>query len=61
MQTRPPVTHHRSFSNEANETSTAGFSNSSDLRRSNTTGKRLSDGIKRRFGSIRRKKAAEVH
>lgn len=27
-----------------------------DLRRSNTTGKKLSEGLKRRFGSIRRKK-----
>ncbi|KAH6692671.1 hypothetical protein F5X68DRAFT_60211 [Plectosphaerella plurivora] len=33
-----------------------GFSNSTDIRRSNTTGKRFSDGIKRRFGSMRRKK-----
>jgi hypothetical protein len=33
-----------------------GFSNSADIRRSNTTGKRISDGFKRRFGSMRRKK-----
>ncbi|KAF7559020.1 hypothetical protein G7046_g5146 [Stylonectria norvegica] len=60
---RPPVTHHRSFSNEHPEpspTAADGFTNSTDLRRNNTTGKRLSDGLKRRFGSIRRKKSDEA-
>ncbi|KAE9580817.1 hypothetical protein CGCF415_v005875 [Colletotrichum fructicola] len=36
----------------------AGQSNSADVRRHNSTGKRLSDGLKRRFGSIRRKRQA---
>lgn len=34
-------------------------SSSSGIGRSNTTGKRLSDGLKRRFGSIRRRKDSE--
>ncbi|KAF9875798.1 hypothetical protein CkaCkLH20_06730 [Colletotrichum karsti] len=33
----------------------AGQSNSADLQRHNSTGKRLSEGLKKRFGSIRRK------
>ncbi|KAK2003919.1 hypothetical protein LX36DRAFT_706749 [Colletotrichum falcatum] len=33
----------------------SGQSNSADVRRQNSTGKRLSEGLKRRFGSIRRK------
>ncbi|CAM1504567.1 Fc.00g021580.m01.CDS01 [Cosmosporella sp. VM-42] len=57
LQSRPP--HTRSYSNHGEE-SHAAYSNSADIRRSNTTGKRLSDGIKRRFGSIRRKKVTEV-
>ncbi|KAH0444219.1 hypothetical protein CcaCcLH18_00444 [Colletotrichum camelliae] len=36
----------------------AGQSNSADVHRHNSTGKRLSDGLKRRFGSIRRKHQA---
>jgi hypothetical protein len=36
------------------------FSNSTDLKRSNTTGKRISDGLKKRFGSIRRRKGIEA-
>lgn len=40
-------------------TSATGMSNSNDIRRSNTTGKKFSDGLKRRFGSLRRKKNAE--
>lgn len=32
-----------------------GQSNSADVNRHNSTGKRLSEGLKRRFGSIRRK------
>lgn len=36
------------------------YSNSTDIRRSNTTGKRLSEGIKRRFGSLRRKKDVDA-
>ncbi|KAI8203832.1 hypothetical protein K4K54_005595 [Colletotrichum sp. SAR 10_86] len=53
----------RSVSNAADgrpgpsETPT-GQSNSADVRRHNSTGKRLSDGLKRRFGSIRRKHQA---
>jgi hypothetical protein len=37
----------------------AGASSQSEIRRSNTTGKRFSDGLKRRLGSFRRKKVAE--
>lgn len=36
-----------------------GFSTTSEIRRSNTTGKRISDGLKRRFGSLRKKKTPE--
>jgi hypothetical protein len=45
-----------------NDESHAGAStanNESGLRRSNTTGKRLSEGIKRRFGSMRRRRAVD--
>ncbi|KAF6844199.1 hypothetical protein CMUS01_01349 [Colletotrichum musicola] len=50
----------RSLSNAADgrpgpSASPAGQSNSADVRRHNSTGKRLSEGLKRRFGSIRRK------
>lgn len=50
----------RSLSNAADgrpgpSASSAGQSNSADVRRHNSTGKRLSEGLKRRFGSIRRK------
>lgn len=46
----------RSISNAAEG---EGSSTTSDIRRSNTTGKKLADGIKRRFGSLRRKDTAE--
>ncbi|KAG5809955.1 hypothetical protein H9Q74_007263 [Fusarium xylarioides] len=52
---RPPFSHNRSFSE--NPRTTPEFSNGTDIRRNNSTGKhRLSDGIRRRFGSMRRKK-----
>jgi hypothetical protein len=38
---------------------TAGSSTQSEMRRSNTTGKRFSDGLKRRLSGFRRKKAAD--
>ncbi|KAH7001197.1 hypothetical protein EDB80DRAFT_721729 [Ilyonectria destructans] len=53
---RPPRSHHRSFSEQPVSTPAGGFSNSADLGRQNSTSKRLSDGFRRRFGSIRRKK-----
>lgn len=56
---RTGSSHHRSVSNEGAGSSRAYVNSSSDLRRNNTTGKRLSDGLKRRFGSIRRKMASE--
>lgn len=52
---RPPRSHHRSFSEQPVSTP-GGFSNSADPGRQNSTSKRLSDGFRRRFGSIRRKK-----
>ncbi|KAM0549426.1 hypothetical protein ACHAPJ_009412 [Fusarium lateritium] len=56
---RPPFSHNRSFSEDPR--STPEYSNGTDLRRNNSTGRhRLSDGIRRRFGSIRRKKAEDV-
>ncbi|UNI23081.1 hypothetical protein JDV02_008920 [Purpureocillium takamizusanense] len=61
----------RSASNAEHEGSSAsgnayggsgsGSGSGEGLRRNNTTGKRLSDGIKRRFGSLRHKKSAEAH
>ncbi|KAM5355105.1 hypothetical protein ACJ41O_001751 [Fusarium nematophilum] len=59
---RPPVTHHRSFSENPRPSSARdGISTSEGLRRNNSTGRhRLSDGLRRRFGSMRRKKAEEV-
>lgn len=56
---RNASTHTRSVSYGGAGSSSAAYSNSADLRQSNTSGKRLSDGIKRRFGSIRRKKSQE--
>ncbi|KAF4459342.1 hypothetical protein FALBO_13911 [Fusarium albosuccineum] len=61
---RPPFSHHRSFSENPRLSPASagdGVSNGNDLRRNNSTGRhRLSDGLRRRFGSIRRKKAEEV-
>ncbi|KIL84883.1 hypothetical protein FAVG1_11753 [Fusarium avenaceum] len=52
---RPPVGHNRSFSEDPR--TTPEYSNGTDLRRNNSTGRhRLSDGIRRRFGSMRRKR-----
>ncbi|KAH7156648.1 hypothetical protein EDB81DRAFT_880957 [Dactylonectria macrodidyma] len=51
-----PSRHHRSFSDLPVSTPANGFSNSTDLGGQPSTGKRLSDGFRRRFGSIRRKK-----
>ncbi|KAM0342433.1 hypothetical protein ACHAPU_009620 [Fusarium lateritium] len=52
---RPPFSHNRSFSEDPR--TTPEFSNGTDLRRNNSTGRhRLSDGLRKRFGSIRRKK-----
>ncbi|KAF5020873.1 hypothetical protein F66182_7098 [Fusarium sp. NRRL 66182] len=57
---RPPFSHNRSFS-EAPRTAPES-SDDSHLRRNNSTGRhRLSDGLRRRFGSMRRKKAGQVH
>ncbi|KAK5992459.1 hypothetical protein PT974_05864 [Cladobotryum mycophilum] len=63
---RMPNTHQRSFSEAAAPVglSTGNSFGNSDLQRRDSTGKRLSDGLKRRFGSLRRKKAIpteEVH
>jgi hypothetical protein len=43
----------------SNQSSPDSYTNATDLRRSNTTGKRITEGLKRRFGSIRRKKAED--
>lgn len=56
-----PAPLYRSVSNSDKRHTTATAvaadeSSSSGVRRSNTTGKKLSDGLKRRFGSIRRKR-----
>jgi hypothetical protein len=52
---RPPISHNRSYSEDPR--TTPEYSNGTDLRRNNSTGRhRLSDGIRRRFGSMRRKK-----
>ena len=48
----------RSVSNTDREGAAA--TGSDDLRRSNTTGKKFSEGIKRRFGSLRHRKSAEA-
>ncbi|KAF7554517.1 hypothetical protein G7Z17_g2820 [Cylindrodendrum hubeiense] len=53
---RPPARHHRSYSDHPVSTTAGAFSNGTDLGRQNSTSKRLSDGFRRRFGSIRRKK-----
>ncbi|RGP72410.1 hypothetical protein FLONG3_6806 [Fusarium longipes] len=56
---RPGITHNRSFSE--NPRTTPEFSNDTDIRRNNSTGRhKLSDGLRKRFGSIRRKKVNEV-
>ncbi|KAF4426704.1 hypothetical protein F53441_14093 [Fusarium austroafricanum] len=53
---RPPFSHNRSYSEDPR--TTPEFSNGSDIRRNNSTGRhRLSDGLRKRFGSIRRRKA----
>jgi hypothetical protein len=58
-RTRPAFTHNRSFSE--NPRKTPEYSNGTDIRRNNSTGRhKLSDGLRKRFGSIRRKKASEV-
>ncbi|KAK7430904.1 hypothetical protein QQZ08_002432 [Neonectria magnoliae] len=58
---RPPMRrHHRSHSDHPVSTSAEAFANGTDMGRQNSTSKRLTDGLKRRFGSIRRKKAQEV-
>ncbi|KAI8685083.1 hypothetical protein NCS57_00176300 [Fusarium keratoplasticum] len=59
---RPPFSHHRSFSESPRSApSQDGASDGNGLRRNNSTGRhRLSDGLRRRFGSIRRKKVDEV-
>lgn len=36
-----------------------GYATNNDLRRRNTTGNKLAEGLKRRFGSLRRKKGSE--
>ena len=57
--TRPAFTHNRSFSESPR--TTPEHSNGTDIRRNNSTGRhKLSDGLRKRFGSIRRKKAGEV-
>lgn len=63
-----PIARHRSVNHATHATSSDvahnGGNTDGDLRRSNTTGKKLSEGLKRRFGSLRRKKdmpQAEVH
>lgn len=65
-----PMVRQRSMSNAADGRHAAssslspppmeGYSNSTDIGRSNTTGKRLSDGFKRRFGSLRRRKDVDT-
>ncbi|KAJ4114806.1 hypothetical protein NW768_011360 [Fusarium equiseti] len=56
---RPGMSHNRSFSDHPR--TTPEYSNGSDIRRNNSTGRhKLSDGLRKRFGSIRRKKATEV-
>lgn len=57
------VVRQRSFSNAADgrpgpSEMRNGQSNSADIHRHNSTGKRLSEGLKRRFGSMRRKNHA---
>ncbi|EKJ75796.1 hypothetical protein FPSE_03976 [Fusarium pseudograminearum CS3096] len=57
--TRPAFTHNRSFSESPR--TTPEYSNGTDIRRNNSTGRhKLSDGLRKRFGSIRRKKVGEV-
>jgi hypothetical protein len=57
-----PAARPRSVSNADKATSTAyavpTAGEESGLRRSNTTGKKLSDGLKRRFGSLRKKRGS---
>ncbi|KAI5459175.1 hypothetical protein BGZ63DRAFT_272006 [Mariannaea sp. PMI_226] len=53
MQSRPPITNrHRSYEQPGSTSA-----NSAGLGRHNSTSKRISEGIRRRLGSIRRKKA----
>ncbi|KUJ24331.1 uncharacterized protein LY89DRAFT_776465 [Mollisia scopiformis] len=70
MQPRAPMNRQRSASGSSVGRMNAGSPTGSslrysdfegDMRRSNTTGRRLGEGLKRRFGSLRRgKKTAEV-
>ncbi|KAH7313570.1 hypothetical protein B0I35DRAFT_275686 [Stachybotrys elegans] len=46
----------RSHSNTDASSSANAYSSNSGLQRSNTTGKKLGEGLKRRFGSLRKKK-----
>ena len=58
-----PVARQRSVSNAAEASSsgaaygTSPGSPGSDLHRSHSTGKKFGDGLKRRFGSLRRRKS----
>lgn len=68
IEMRSGVNGHRErrASNEPTATSSGNFYHESEsgIQRSNTTGKRVSEGIKRRFGSLRKNKettAAAVH
>ncbi|KAF4965130.1 hypothetical protein FZEAL_10800 [Fusarium zealandicum] len=60
---RPPMGHHRSYSETPRSTTAPDpFSDQNALQRNNSTGRhRLSDGLRRRFGSMRRKKAEGTH
>lgn len=55
-----PTRRQRSHSNGAAASSGNAFGDDADgLQRSNTTGNRISSGLKKRFGSIRRKKTPQ--
>lgn len=59
-KSRGPAVRQRSVSNVGDsstraEVSSGAFGSGGNLQRSSSTGKKLTDGIKRRFGSLRRK------
>lgn len=58
-QSNRPLSFHRGL-DDNNPTLASGVSNTVGISRHNSTSKRLSEGIKRRFGSIRRKKVPAV-
>ncbi|KAL6859818.1 hypothetical protein ACO1O0_003842 [Amphichorda felina] len=57
------ASHHRSLSNGAYDATSTGLSSraGNSVQRSNTTGRRVSDGLKRRFGRKKDMPAEQVH